>query len=86
MTVAALVSQAESGVDMVILDLTTSRLNVAEAIAQLRALSKPPKSIIAYGPHVQEAALQAAQEAGCDLVLTRGQFNAQMDELLARSV
>jgi len=32
---------------------------------------------------VDEAALTDAKEAGCDLVLTRGQFNKQYAELLA---
>ena len=38
--------------------------------------------MIAYGPHVDEAVLADAAEAGCDQVLTRGQFNKQYPELL----
>ena len=38
--------------------------------------------MIAYGAHVDEAALADAAEAGCDQVLTRGQFNQQYAELL----
>lgn len=32
--------------------------------------------VIAFGPHVQKARLQAAVDAGFDHVLTRGQFHA----------
>jgi len=37
---------------------------------------------VAFGPHVDHAALTDASEAGCDLVLTRNQFNQQYVELL----
>jgi hypothetical protein len=43
----------------------------------------PAARIIAYGPHVDEALLADAKEAGCDEVLTRGQFNKLFAELLA---
>ena len=42
----------------------------------------PDATIIAFGPHVWEAKLLAAQEAGCDQVLTRGQFHKDMTTLL----
>jgi hypothetical protein len=39
--------------------------------------------LVAFGPHVQEARLQAAADAGCAPVLSRGQFNARLTEYLA---
>jgi hypothetical protein len=33
---------------------------------------------------VQEARLDAARQAGCDLVLTRGQFHARMSDVLSQ--
>ena len=38
--------------------------------------------LVAFGPHVHKAKLAAAAAAGFGLVLSRGQFYAQMDELL----
>lgn len=69
---------------LVIIDLTVSNLNVAATIEQLRALPIPPRAVIAYGPHVHEARLAAAREAGCDEVFSRGAFNSQLDAILAR--
>lgn len=43
----------------------------------------PQARIAAFGPHVQEGRLLAAREAGCEKVLTRGQFNAQVDRWVA---
>jgi CheY-like chemotaxis protein len=68
---------------LAIIDLSTPSLDVGEAVAQLRALPNPPGKIIAFGPHVHEALLDRANAAGCDLVLSRGQFHARLDELLA---
>ncbi|MEC7110288.1 MAG: hypothetical protein VXZ15_15680 [Planctomycetota bacterium] len=39
--------------------------------------------LIGYAPHVQESTLMEAKEVGLDQVLTRGQFNHQILELLA---
>lgn len=33
--------------------------------------------IVAFGSHVHESRLTCAQQAGCDLVLSRGQFSSQ---------
>jgi ActR/RegA family two-component response regulator len=70
---------------VVIVDLdSTEGGNLAKLIEMLRATATPPRAIIAYGPHVQEDRLAAAKAAGCDEVLTRGQFNATMDDVLRK--
>jgi hypothetical protein len=38
--------------------------------------------ILAFGSHVHEARLACAEQAGCDLVLTRGQFSARPADYL----
>jgi DNA-binding NarL/FixJ family response regulator len=38
--------------------------------------------IIALGPHVDEERLQSARDAGCDLVLPRGQFVRELSQIL----
>ena len=66
---------------LVVLDLNAPSLDCGSIVPQLKALSPPP-SVIAFGPHVHEARLAAAQEAGCDRVMARGQFYAQLEGLL----
>lgn len=84
MTVSRLLElAAETFPRLVILDLTTPGLNCTATLGELKSLPQPPESIIAFGPHVHEARLQEAQAAGCDLVLARGQFYAQVGRLLA---
>ncbi len=76
---------ASGEVSLVLVDLTLAGLDVRALVPQLRAVSPGTISIIAYGPHVQEARLRAAREAGCDEVLARGQIDQQIDAILARS-
>ncbi len=85
MSLAALMEKASGRkADVVILDLTAPGLNIASVVEQLRALPSPPGAVIAFGPHVHEDKLAAAAEAGCDLVISRGQFHAQLEQLLSR--
>jgi CheY-like chemotaxis protein len=69
---------------LVLLDLNAPGVDPAQVVPALRALADPPRAIIAYGPHVHEKRLSAAKGAGCEEVLTRGQFSAQMDEVLRK--
>lgn len=72
---------ASESARLLLVDLSTSGINVGELVAQLKASIAPPR-IIAFGPHVHEQRLAEAQSAGCDLVVSRGQFFAQIDSLL----
>jgi CheY-like chemotaxis protein len=82
-SVPALMEKAGAGsVKAVILDLSTSGMDPAELVPQLRSFPTPPLSILAFGSHVHEAQLEAARNAGCDLVLARGQFHARMGDVL----
>jgi len=67
---------------LALVDLSLDRLNLPAAVRAIKA-GAPQARVVAYGPHVDEAALADAQEAGCDQVLTRGQFNQQYANLLA---
>lgn len=69
---------------LVLLDLNSPGVDAAQVVPRLKELSPPPKAIIAFGPHVHVQKLAAAKEAGCDEVLTRGQFDTQMAELIER--
>ncbi len=66
---------------LALVDLNSVGKDLSEVVAALKGLTPPPH-IIAYGPHVHEALLAEAQSLGCDRVLTRGQFNAQMAQII----
>ena len=79
----ALLQQASATVAprLVILDLTTPGCDAGRIISELRKL-EPTPTVVAYAPHVLGSLLERARDAGCDQVLTRGQFDSQMDRLL----
>jgi DNA-binding NarL/FixJ family response regulator len=68
---------------LVIIDLTVAALDVATLIPHLKRLASPPR-IIAFGPHVHEDKLSAARQAGCDAVISRGEFFASVDRILSK--
>lgn len=74
---------AESGptTRLVIVDSTLPRLDWTALVATVREQA-PLAAIVAFGPHVDVAALEAAAAAGCDVVLTRGQFQQCYASLL----
>lgn len=72
--------QSASRYRLVLIDLETPGLQIAELMTP-RPDDDPP-AVIAYGPHVHEQRLEAARQAGCDEVLTRGRFDATLPRLL----
>ena len=77
-----LVARAE-GADLVLLDLQTRWLDAPSAIRSLKTGPAAAVSVIAFGPHVEGAALVAAREAGADRVLARSAFVKELPGLLA---
>lgn len=78
---AAVETCTVKSVTLVAVDLATPGLDVGALVEQLKQSRHAPV-VVAYGPHVHEAALEAAKSAGCDAVFTRGQFMSQVDGLL----
>ena len=82
-------SSAEQAVDLsdsaaaVAVDLRTPGLDIEALVPRLREATKPQAAILACGPHVHTEALTAAAAAGCDEVITRGQFERRFDALVA---
>lgn len=66
---------------IVVVDLTVSNLDIATVIGELKSLT-PPAKVIAVGPHVHEEKLAAAQQAGCDLVMSKGQASRELGAVL----
>jgi DNA-binding NarL/FixJ family response regulator len=81
---ADLPAKLEADCRLVLVDLSLGGLDLPAAIGAVRERA-PEARIVAFGPHVDEATLAHAEQAGCDLVLSRGQFNKQYVDLL-RSV
>lgn len=63
---------------LVLIDLPSALQISSELLTQLRA-TFGSLSIVAFGPHVQEAALQEALDIGCDAVWTNGQLQHQIN-------
>jgi CheY-like chemotaxis protein len=78
---AALAEKLTGDCKLVLVDLALDGLDLPAAVAAVRAAA-PQARVVAFGAHVNEAALAAAESAGCDVVLTRGQFHKQYAELL----
>jgi DNA-binding NarL/FixJ family response regulator len=74
-------AEAAAGCKLVLIDLTLSTLEPGAAVQAIRE-RLPQARIVAYGPHVQETLLTAAAAAGCDEVLSRGQFDREFPRLL----
>jgi DNA-binding NarL/FixJ family response regulator len=79
---AALADTIAADCRLALVDLCLDELNLPAAVRAIKA-GAPAAQVIAYGPHVDEGLLADAKEAGCDQVLTRGQFNKRYAELLA---
>ena len=55
---------------------------LAELVESCRRLA-PAAHVIAYGPHVDAERLENARRAGCDEVLSRGEFNQRLPDFFA---
>ena len=73
----------EGGLHGVLINLTLPGLNVADLLAAIPDGADRPR-VVAFGPHVQTARLDAARQAGCDEVLPRSRFSAELPAILAR--
>ena len=71
-------------VDVVILDLSTPQMDVDGLVIAAKSNAGGAPKVIAFGPHVHAERLEAARRAGCDEVVSRGQFFAQLDVILQR--
>jgi len=67
----------------VFIDLGVPDLDITAAVSQLRSTMGTVPTV-AYGSHVDKARLDAARAAGCDEVLPRSRFSAELSALLRR--
>lgn len=77
--------QAAASPALVILDLNCTALDPLQLIRNLKAGENLKKTrVIGYVSHVQGDLKQAAQQAGCDMVLARSAFSQNLPQLLKK--
>lgn len=74
----------DGAVRRVLVDLSASGLDVLACARRWKAVAEPPE-LVAFGSHVDEAALAAARAAGFDRVLARSRFTTALPSLLGDS-
>ena len=67
----------------VLADLHNATLDPAGLVAAIGAMQPRPRLVV-FGSHVDVARLKAARAAGCDLVLPRSAFFADLDADIVR--
>ena len=67
---------------VVFVDLTAGELVSPEALLGYQKLAGPGTPFVAFGSHVDTEALAAARAAGCDPVLPRSKFAAELPDLI----
>jgi len=67
----------------VFIDLSVPDLDITAAVARLRSAAGSMPTV-AYGSHGDKARLDADRAAGCDEVLPRSRFSAELPTLLCR--
>ena len=75
---------SESPAELIVVDLTLPGLDVEEVVQWIHA-QQTRATVIAFGPHVQLKTLERAEQSGCDHVYVRGEFFAQMQNILLRA-
>lgn len=79
---AAVDVASEDDCRVLIVDLRVPSLNVGALVSAVRDCRDSPLPIVACAPHVHEAKLSAAREAGCDAVITRGQLDRELEAIV----
>jgi hypothetical protein len=69
---------------VVFVDLSAGDLVQPAALLAFQKLAAPSTPFVAFGAHVDTAALSAARALGCDPVLPRSRFSAELPELIGR--
>jgi|SRR5579864_1082999 len=69
---------------VVFVDLAAGELVSPPALRAYQKLAGPATPFVAFGSHVDTASLAAATAAGCQIVMPRSQFSAQLPALIER--
>jgi hypothetical protein len=69
---------------VVFVDLTAGEMAAPGALSAYQELADPNVWFVAFGPHVEADTLNAAKAAGCQVVMPRSKFAAELPELMRR--
>ena len=69
---------------VVFVDLAAGDLVAAGSLVRYRGLAAAGTPFVAFGSHVDVRALAEAAEAGCDPVMPRSRFSAELPALIRR--
>jgi hypothetical protein len=69
----------DGGITRVIVDLGTRAIDLAAWAARWKGASPAPQ-LVAFGSHVDEAAMEAAKAAGFDEVMANSRFHRTLNE------
>jgi DNA-binding NarL/FixJ family response regulator len=67
--------------DVLLIDLAAPQLDAINAIREIK--QSGAVTVIGYVDHTREDVMQAARAAGCDQVLSKGEFARRLPELLS---
>ena len=79
---AAVAAATDTACQVLLVDLSTPELDLAALVQALRSARGRSLPIVASGPHVHEARLEAARAAGCEVVISRGQLDRELSTIL----
>ena len=82
LSLADLKDRLGGGARLVMVDLSPAGSMIGDIVAAVRAAASEAR-IIAFGPHVDEGLLAAARNAGCDVVMSNGEFHREQVAILA---
>src|SRR5262245_58510778 len=71
---------------LVLIDLSAGEASSPQAILAYRQATKGGSRLIAFGSHVDKDALASAAAAGCDEVMPRSKFSAELPDLIVRCI
>jgi CheY-like chemotaxis protein len=82
---SALIAHAETQRPrLIIVDLSHPQLDPCRVMSSLQSCVGADVKTMAFGPHVHKELLAAAAAAGFGVVMSRGQFHAEMAEIFKR--
>jgi DNA-binding NarL/FixJ family response regulator len=68
--------------DVLLVDLASPQLDAVNAIRAIKAGDQRGTVVIGYVDHTRADVMEAARAAGCDQVLSKGEFARRLPELL----
>ena len=78
-------AEGEGETVLVLVDLEAEAEFWGDAVRAVLASGEARPQVVGYGGHTNTAMLQRAEEVGCDLVLTKGQFSRDLGKLIGEA-